>query len=323
MRCRPTSRIRRATCRCLQVGAARGVAATPPERPADAGVLPVGRPGQRRAGQRSGQGPSSACLRTIEARLESIFVRLVRLGDTGGATRLGASLDDFDPPRRALLQKLGEDEYGRLVSVGATHAELAHEALITQWPWLQEHAEDQRRRRAPAGAIDGAGEGVERGAGREEGELPRNRRGTRAVRRPGDAARRLAFVRRSGFRRHVEPGPSSRGRRQERGTGAPDRGREEADGGGGGTGRSRAARQAAHARSARSQRRRWRSPRAHSPGTLSRKRPSPIRRRAKRSPTNRRPSPPSRMSRRTSIRSGRPSWRSRHGRATPPTLLRN
>ena len=70
-------------------------------------------------------------------RLESIFVRLVRLGDTGGATRLGASLDDFDPPRRALLQKLGEDEYGRLVSVGATHAELAHEALITQWPWLQ------------------------------------------------------------------------------------------------------------------------------------------------------------------------------------------
>ena len=71
-------------------------------------------------------------------RLESIFVRLVRLGDTGGATRLGASLDDFDPPRRALLQKLGEDEYGRLVSVGATHVELAHEALITQWPWLQD-----------------------------------------------------------------------------------------------------------------------------------------------------------------------------------------
>jgi hypothetical protein len=82
-------------------------------------------------------------------RLESIFVRLVRLGDTGGATRLGASLDDFDPPRRALLQKLGEDEYGRLVSVGAAHAELAHEALITQWPWLQDmlktNAADVRR----------------------------------------------------------------------------------------------------------------------------------------------------------------------------------
>ena len=82
-------------------------------------------------------------------RLESIFVRLVRLGDTGGATRLGASLDGFDPTRRALLQKLGEDEYGRLVSVGATHAELAHEALITQWPWLQgilkTNAADARR----------------------------------------------------------------------------------------------------------------------------------------------------------------------------------
>ena len=33
--------------------------------------------------------------------------------------------------------KAGEDDYGRLVSVGATHAELAHDALITQWPWLQ------------------------------------------------------------------------------------------------------------------------------------------------------------------------------------------
>ncbi len=83
------------------------------------------------------------------ALLDSIFVRLVRLGDTGGATRLGASLADFDPPRRALVQKLGEDEYGRLVSVGATHVELAHEALITQWPWLQgtlkTHAADVRR----------------------------------------------------------------------------------------------------------------------------------------------------------------------------------
>ena len=84
-----------------------------------------------------------------QARLESVFVRLVELGDTGGATQLGASLDDFDPPRRALLQKLGEDEYGQLVSVGAIHAELAHEAIITQWPWLQDmlrtNAVDVRR----------------------------------------------------------------------------------------------------------------------------------------------------------------------------------
>ena len=46
-----------------------------------------------------------------QARLESIFVRLVRLGDTGGATRRTASLDEFDEARRALLQRLGRDEY--------------------------------------------------------------------------------------------------------------------------------------------------------------------------------------------------------------------
>ena len=43
-----------------------------------------------------------------QARLESIFVRLVRLGDTGGATRRTASLDEFDNPRQALLRRLGE-----------------------------------------------------------------------------------------------------------------------------------------------------------------------------------------------------------------------
>ena len=72
-----------------------------------------------------------------KARLESIFVRLVRPGETGGATRRTASLDEFDKTRRDLLQRLGSDENGRLVAVGATSAEIAHEALITQWPWLQ------------------------------------------------------------------------------------------------------------------------------------------------------------------------------------------
>jgi monovalent cation:H+ antiporter-2, CPA2 family len=72
-----------------------------------------------------------------QARLESIFVRLVRLGDTGGATRRSASLNEFDSARKALLQKLAGDEYGRLIAVGEKSAELSHEALITQWPWLQ------------------------------------------------------------------------------------------------------------------------------------------------------------------------------------------
>jgi WD40 repeat protein len=84
-----------------------------------------------------------------QARLESIFVRLVRLGDTGGATRRAAALDEFDEPRRDLLQRLGSAEYGSLVAVGQTTAEIAHEALITQWPWLAERlnsgANDIRR----------------------------------------------------------------------------------------------------------------------------------------------------------------------------------
>ncbi|HKN26897.1 MAG TPA: TIR domain-containing protein [Roseiarcus sp.] len=72
-----------------------------------------------------------------QARLESVFVRLVRLGDTGGATRRTAALNEFDGPRQALLRRLGDDEHGRLVVVGEASAEIAHEALITQWPWLQ------------------------------------------------------------------------------------------------------------------------------------------------------------------------------------------
>src|SRR5271165_2614964 len=71
-----------------------------------------------------------------QARLESIFVRLVRLGDTGGATRRTASLKEFDPPRQALLRRLGDDAHGRLVVISEASAEIAHEALITQWPWL-------------------------------------------------------------------------------------------------------------------------------------------------------------------------------------------
>ena len=71
-------------------------------------------------------------------RLESIFVRLVRLGDTGGATRRPASLDEFDPARKAVLQQLGSGESGWLVTVSEKTAELSHEALITQWPWLQD-----------------------------------------------------------------------------------------------------------------------------------------------------------------------------------------
>ena len=80
-----------------------------------------------------------------QSRLESIFVRLVRLGDTGGATRRTAALGEFDSPRQTLLRRLGDDEHGRLVVVGELSAEIAHEALITQWPWLQRSLKDDAR----------------------------------------------------------------------------------------------------------------------------------------------------------------------------------
>ena len=44
-----------------------------------------------------------------------------------------------------LVQRLGRDEFGRLVVVGETSAEIAHEALITQWPWLQGRLRDDAR----------------------------------------------------------------------------------------------------------------------------------------------------------------------------------
>ena len=69
--------------------------------------------------------------------LAPVFTRLVRLGETGGATRRVADLADFDPPRRALAGKLATEDCGRLLLAGETSVEVAHEALITQWPWLQ------------------------------------------------------------------------------------------------------------------------------------------------------------------------------------------
>jgi len=71
------------------------------------------------------------------ALLGPIFVRLVRLGATGGATRRAADLADFEGPHRALIAKLATEECGRLLFAGEKSVEVAHEALITQWPWLQ------------------------------------------------------------------------------------------------------------------------------------------------------------------------------------------
>jgi WD40 repeat protein len=75
--------------------------------------------------------------------LPALFVRLVRLGETGGVLRRLAGKDEFDDARRALADKLASDDYGRLLLVSegqqaeSARIEVCHEALITQWPWLQ------------------------------------------------------------------------------------------------------------------------------------------------------------------------------------------
>lgn len=75
--------------------------------------------------------------------LPALFVRLVRLGETGGVLRRIAAKDEFDDARRALAEKLASDDYGRLLLVSegrqaeGVKIEVCHEALITQWPWLQ------------------------------------------------------------------------------------------------------------------------------------------------------------------------------------------
>ncbi|MBR1279005.1 TIR domain-containing protein [Bradyrhizobium sp. AUGA SZCCT0283] len=69
--------------------------------------------------------------------LAAVFVRLVRLGETGGATRRLADLADFDARRHALAAKLASEDCGRLLLASEASIEVAHEALITQWPWLQ------------------------------------------------------------------------------------------------------------------------------------------------------------------------------------------
>jgi hypothetical protein len=84
--------------------------------------------------------------------IEAVFIRLVRLGDTGGATRRLARRREFSDQRWALLQMLAHEEGNRLVLIsgaeGDERAEIAHESLVTQWPryqrWLQAAAGDKR-----------------------------------------------------------------------------------------------------------------------------------------------------------------------------------
>jgi hypothetical protein len=74
-----------------------------------------------------------------QSLLEPVFVRLINLGDTGGATRRVARADEFDGSRRDLIKLLSEERCSRLLLLGTETVDICHEQLITQWPWLQSH----------------------------------------------------------------------------------------------------------------------------------------------------------------------------------------
>ena len=78
--------------------------------------------------------------------LDTVLVRLVRLGDTAGATRRAAMRAEFDDESWALLQDLASEDGKRLVLLGGSEeqptAEIAHEALVTAWSHFQALLQD-------------------------------------------------------------------------------------------------------------------------------------------------------------------------------------
>jgi WD40 repeat protein len=84
-----------------------------------------------------------------QSRAETLFVRLVRPGEAGTtATRRVAQLDELDEATRDLARALAKEDRSRLVMVGQTTVEIAHEQLATQWMqyqrWIRNAPSDPR-----------------------------------------------------------------------------------------------------------------------------------------------------------------------------------
>jgi hypothetical protein len=62
---------------------------------------------------------------------------LIRRGELGGATRRMAQRDEFDAEKQKLIAHLSSEDGGRLLLASDGAVEIAHEALITRWPWLR------------------------------------------------------------------------------------------------------------------------------------------------------------------------------------------
>jgi hypothetical protein len=94
------------------------------------------------------------------ALLPALFVRLVRLGETGGVLRRVASKEEFDDARYALAQRLASDDHGRLLLVGegqqfeSVKIEVCHGA---------DHAMALAAKHSKRGGVEFAGAGTANG----------------------------------------------------------------------------------------------------------------------------------------------------------------
>jgi hypothetical protein len=84
-----------------------------------------------------------------QQRAEALFVRLVRPGEAGGATRRVAHLDEFDATSRALADHLAQEQQWRLLAIHEDTVEIAHEQLASQWlryqRWISNIVADPER----------------------------------------------------------------------------------------------------------------------------------------------------------------------------------
>jgi WD40 repeat protein/DNA-binding SARP family transcriptional activator len=102
----------------------------------------------------------------------TILLRLAGEGEGETVVRTRVALDEFEPDARPVLDQLID---GRLITVSAGEVEVAHEALLREWPrlrgWLDDDAQGRRLRRH----LRAAAREWERG-GSDPGELYRGAR---------------------------------------------------------------------------------------------------------------------------------------------------
>ena len=153
--------------------------------------------------------------------MRRMFLRLTELGEATEDTRRRVPLAELSPEAgeeaAAVIERLAR---ARLLVVGDDSAEIAHEALIREWPrlrgWLAEDREElrtlraaddggpllgrdgtQRRRPLPRSAPGGGGRAGRRRAAAlaRRTRVPRARAGTRRTRELSDARRRARRLR--------------------------------------------------------------------------------------------------------------------------------